>query len=157
MIVRVREWYSDRTIREKRMLIAMIAVAAPLLAWLVVIRPLNLAYERALERHLEAVDRHGRVAALADRITAQPARPTAPQDVELHFVVSEAAGLAGVALADVTPSGADAVAVTATNARAPAASEWLRGLEARGLVVEELRMVPTAEGGVDVSARLARR
>lgn len=157
MIVRVREWYTQRTSRERRMLIAMVALAVPLLAWLAVIRPLDIAYEEALERHLEAVDRHGRVAALADRVTSQPSRPTAPRDVELQFIVSEAAGLAGVSLADVTPSGADAVAVTAADARAPAASEWIRSLEARGLVVEELRMAPTAEGGVNVSARLARR
>lgn len=157
MIVRVREWYEGRTAREKRMLVAMIALAVPLLAWLLVVRPLNNAYDEALERHLEAVDRHGRVAALADRIKVQPARPAAPRNVELQFVVSEAAGLAGLTLAEVSPSGTDTVAVTATNARAPAASEWLRSLEARGLLVEELRMTPTAEGGVNVSARLARR
>jgi len=157
VIVRVREWYSKRTSRERRMLIAMVALAVPLIAWLTVIRPLDIAYEEALERHLEAVDRHGRVAALADRVTSQPAQAAAPRDVELQFLVSEAAGLAGVSLADVTPSGADAVSATAANARAPAASEWLRSLEARGLVVEELRMAPTAEGGVNVSARLSRR
>lgn len=157
MIVRIREWYGARTKREQLLVMLMAAIALPLLAWLLIVMPLGKAQDEALEKHLQAVDRNGRVAALAEAIKAQPARSGVARNVDLQLVVTEAAGLAGVTLAEAAPAGPDAVTVSIDNSTAAAAGEWVRSLEARGLVVEELRMTPTAEGGVNVSARLARR
>lgn len=157
MIGRIRHWYSARTTREQWMLLGMVAVAVPVLLWLALIAPLSNAADEALERHLEAVDRHGRILALSESIQAEPSRARIARDTDLQLVVSEAATLAGLALADVSPAAGDSVAVRIESGRAPAAAEWLRSLEARGLVVDEFRMTPANEGGVDVSARLARR
>ena len=66
MIVAVREWYVSRSERERRLILIMLAIAVPLLAWLIVVLPLSQARESALERHVEAIDRNGRVRALAD-------------------------------------------------------------------------------------------
>ena len=157
MIVRVRQWYGGRTQRERWLLLAMAALAAPVLLWILLLRPLAGAEEQALERHLEAVDRHGRVLVLAEAIEAGPSRARIARDVDLQLLVTEAAGLAGVALTDVAVSGPDSVSVTLTNSSAPAATEWLRSLEARGLVVEELRLAPAGDRVVNVSARVGRR
>ncbi|MBA3578063.1 MAG: type II secretion system protein M [Sphingomonas sp.] len=157
MIVRVREWYGGRTRREQILVAAMAAVALPVFAWLLVVLPVISAYEKALQDHLEAVDRNGRIVALSEAMKDRPARAAAPLDVDLQLVVSEAADLAGATLGEVTPAGPDAVSATLANSTAAAAGEWVRSLEARGLVVDDLRLAPSAEGRVNVSARLARR
>lgn len=157
MTLRIREWYRARSRREQRLLLAMVAVAIPVFLWFALVRPLANADSQALDRHLEAVDRHGRMLALAESIEAEPSRERLAQGTELQLVVSEAATLAGVTLADINPSGEDSVSIGVESTRAPAAAEWLRSLDARGLAVDEFRMTAASEGGVHVSARVARR
>lgn len=157
MIVRIREWYGSRAKREQWLLAAMVGIALPVFIWLAVVLPLTNAYEAAQERHLQAVDRHGRILTLAKAIEAEPSRARLNRNIDLQLLVTEAAGAAGVALGDVNPSGTESISLTITNTSAPAATEWLRGLEARGLSIQELRITPAGQGVVNVSARLARR
>ena len=89
MIVRLRDWYLARTVREQRLLQLMAALAVPLLIWLVLVMPLGNAYDDALRRQLEAVDRNGRVKALAARASAGGARvPAAVPDLALFIADS---------------------------------------------------------------------
>jgi len=157
VIVRIREWYGARTRREQWMLAAMAGIAIPMLVWLVIIRPLANAYDAAHQRQLQAVDRNGRIHTLAKAIEAKPSQARLERSIDLQLLVTEAAGAAGVALADVNPSGSESISLTISNTSAPAATEWLRELESRGLSIEELRITPSGEGAVNVSARLARR
>jgi general secretion pathway protein M len=157
MIV-IREWYASRSARERRLILVMLAIALPLLAWLLVVVPLGSASEAALERHLEAVDRNGRVRALAD-----PVRVSRPAPVvqivgaaDLALVVTEAAAQSGLTLDSTTPAGPDAVSINISQARPVAAVQWLRDFELRGIRVEDLRMAPGADGTVSLSARLVR-
>jgi general secretion pathway protein M len=157
MIVRLRDWYLARTQREQYLLLAMTAIAVPLLVWLLLVRPLSAAYEDALKEHLAAVDRHGRVLALADAIKTAPARPrTQASGADLALVVTEAATQSGISLQGAAPSGPNAVQVTVGGGQATAITQWLRGVEERGLVVEELRLTPLPDGSVNMSARVAR-
>ncbi|MFP5328527.1 MAG: type II secretion system protein GspM [Alphaproteobacteria bacterium] len=157
MIIRVREWYRARTRREQWLIVAMVGIALPLFIWLAIVLPLANAYQAAHERHLQAIDRHGRILTLAKAIEAEPSRARLNRNIDLQLLVTEAAGAAGIALGDVNPSGAESISLTIANTAAPAATEWLRGLEARGLSIQELRITPAGEGVVNVSARLARR
>lgn len=157
MIVRVREFYSSRSTREQRLLLLMLGVALALLGWLLVVQPLGRAYDEALQAQLEAVDRHGRVAALAEAATSAPARPRTDGDVDLQLAVTEAAGQAGLALQSATPAGGDSIDVTTEGAPAPVIGQWLRDFEARGIRVEQMRMIPQGGGLVTLSARLSRR
>lgn len=157
MIVAVREWYGGRTRREQLLLLAMVAVAIPVLLWLLVVGPVTAAYRDSLNEQLEAVDRHGRVLALAEAAKARPARARGPADgADLQLLVTEAAGQAGIALTQATLDGPDAAAVAAAGVRAPAVAQWLRELDARGITVSELRMTPQGDGTVSISARLGR-
>lgn len=157
MIVTVRHWYQSRSARERRLILLMTAIALPLLAWLLVVMPLSNAYESALDRHLEAVDRNGRVRALADpsRI-ARPVVAPAAGGAELALVVAEAATQSGLTLDSNSAAGPDAVTITIAQARPTAAVQWLRDFELRGIRVEDLRMSPAADGTVSVTARLVR-
>lgn len=157
MIVTVREWYVSRSVRERRLILLMLALALPLLAWLLVVLPLSKAYNSALERHLEAVDRNGRVRALADPSrTARPAVARALAGPDLPLVVADAAAQAGLTLDSNSAAGPDAVTVTIAQARPTAAVQWLRDFELRGIRVEDLRMTPGTDGTVSVTARLVR-
>ncbi|MBA2466976.1 MAG: type II secretion system protein M, partial [Sphingomonas sp.] len=157
VIVTVREWYVARSVRERWLIMLMIGIAAPLLAWLLVVVPLDNAYDTALQRHLEAIDRNGRIRALADpersvRSTLAPVA-TGP---DLQLVIAESAAQAGLTLDSNAAIGPDAVTVTIAQARATAAVQWLRDFETRGIRVEDLRMTPGADGTVLVAARLVR-
>lgn len=157
MIARLHEWYGGRSRREQLLLLLMLAMAVPLLAWLLVVRPIDGAYDRSLEEYLEAVDRHGRVLALADAAKAKPAvAPTMQSNAELELVVTEAASRAGIVLEGVTPSAPNTVEISATGAKATAAAQWLGNFNARGIRVQEMRMTPLPDGNVNLSARLAR-
>jgi len=157
MIVAVREWYGGRTRREQLLLLAMVAVAVPVLLWLLVVGPVTSAYRDSLNEQLEAVDRHGRVLALAEAAKARPARGRAPDaGADIQLLLTEAAAQAGIALQQATPDGQDSANVAASGVRAPAVAQWLRELDARGIAVGELRMTPQADGTVSISARLVR-
>jgi len=157
MILHIQDWLGGRTPRERRLIILMVAIAVPLLAWLLVIRPMTLAYDEALETHLEAVDRNGRVKMLATAAKAPPraARAAAPT-ADLGLVVAEAASQAGLALEGNNPAGPNAVAITIGQAPPMAAAQWLGGLEERGLAVQEWKLTPTGTGTVSVSARVTK-
>lgn len=157
MIIAVREWYGGRTRREQLLLLAMVAIAVPVLVWLLIVMPVTSAYREALQDQLEAVDRHGRVLALADAAKAKPAKGPSPDaGTDMQLLLTEAAGQAGIALQQATPDGPDAASVAAAGVRAPAVAQWLRELDARGITVSELRMTPQGDGSVSLSARLVR-
>ncbi len=156
MIVTVRTWYGERSLRERRMLLAMAAIALPLLLWLALILPIERAYRHALERQLEAVDRHARIASLAER--AKGSRATVPPPVaDLPLYLIDSARQAGLTA---VPSGAPvagAAGVTIAAANASAALGWLSALEAQGYAVSDVRIAPGANRQVAVTATIGVR
>lgn len=156
MIVRVRDWYGLRSAREQRLILLMLAVAVPVLAWLAVIQPLGRAYEAALDRHLEAVDRNGRVRALAQDARSGGTAGTSAAVQDIGLLVAESAGRAGITIDGNSSAGPGRVSVTIASASPVAAVQWLRELEVGGVRIEELRLVPAGQGSVSVTARLSR-
>lgn len=156
MIVAIRKYYGARTQREQRLILLMLGIAVPLLITLLIVIPLSNAYDRALDEHLEAVDRNGRVRQLAKLAKNRPASAPAAGGADLSLIVAESASRAGLTLDSNSAAGGNAVAVTIGAAPAPLAVQWLREFETRGVVIEDLRLTPAANGNVSVSARLAR-
>ena len=152
----VRDWYLSRTQREQRLILLMLAIALPMLAWLLVVRPLDAAYDDAVQDHLEAVSRHGRVLALADAAKSAPARRTRASNADLQLVVTESASQAGIALQGTNPGGPNVIDVSVAGGRAPALAQWLAQFEAQGISVQQMTMTPLPDGTVNMSARLAR-
>lgn len=157
MTSRLLHWYAARSPREQRLLLAMTAIAVPVLIWALMVLPLSRAYDSALEEQLDAVDRHARVLALVEAATTRPGRGSPAQAGDLQLFVIESAARAGITLQAANPSGASAVEIQASGARSPAAVEWLRRLEAAGIVFEELRMAAAPDGTVNLTGRLARQ
>jgi general secretion pathway protein M len=153
MIVALRHWYSGRSLREQRLILAMLAIALPLLAWLLIVAPLSRAYDDALERHLAAVDRNGRVRALAGGGTES--RTGAPAG-DLALLVTDSAGRAGLTLDSNSPAGAHAVTVAVAQASPTAVTQWLSSVEGHGLRLDNLRIVPAGPGGVSLTAQVWR-
>lgn len=154
MIVRVRDWYGTRSARERRLLQLMLAILVPLLIWLLLVIPLRNAYEDALQRQLQAVDRNGRVKALATRAAGGPRSvPRAVSDLTLFL--SDSARQRGIT-AEVSPGSTPGSAViTITSSAAPTALDWLRGLEAAGYRLSDVRLAPSGAGAVSVTATVS--
>jgi general secretion pathway protein M len=154
MIVIVREWLGQRSVRERRMLLAMAAIAVPLLVWLLIIRPLSAAYDDALEQHLDAVDRNGRVRSLIDTANARPDITTRFAPIaDIGLVVTEMAGQSGLTV-ETSPQGNDRVGIAIAQAPAAGVMRWFADLEARGLVVDEWRLSPAGDGSVAVTGQV---
>jgi general secretion pathway protein M len=151
-----RDWYLSRTQREQRLILLMLAIALPVLAWLLVVLPLDAAYDDAAKDHLEAVSRHGRVLALADVAKSASARRTRESNTDLQLVVTESASRAGIVLQGTSPGGPNVIDLTVAGGRAPALAQWLAQFEAQGILVHRMNMTPLPDGTVNLSARLAR-
>ncbi len=92
MIVTIRHWYAARSGREQTLLLALLAIAVVLVAWLLVILPLRAAYASALEKNLAATDRHGRILALTEAARKAPPRPpVALPSSDMTLVVGDSA------------------------------------------------------------------
>lgn len=157
MIIVVREWFSTRSQREQRLLIAMTVIASLLFVWLAVVRPLNLAYAAALERHLLAIDRNGQVKAMAKANEGRAASEANVGSADITLVLAERAAQSGLVLASNVAAGPNDASISIGTASAIAASQWLARLEQDGFEVREVAMTPTADNNVAVTARLVRR
>lgn len=157
MIMVVREWMSSRSVREQRLLMAMTAIAAVLLVWLLVFRPVNLAYATALERHLEAIDRNGKVKSMANANRGATPPPANRGGSDITLVLAERAAQSGLVLVSNDAAGPNDASVSIGATKAIAVSQWLSQLEQDGFEVRELAMTPTPDGNVAVTARLVRR
>lgn len=144
MIAVVRTWYSQRTLRERRLILAMSAIAVPLLAYLLLVAPLSTAYRASLQEHLAAVDRNGRVKALAERRSAPATRAQAVADLPLWLADSARQNR----LTATAQGSADRATVAVERADASALFAWLAALEAAGHGLHDVRITPTPEGGV---------
>ena len=134
----------------------MAAILIPLLVWLLLVRPFSTAYDDALQRNLQAVDRNGRVKALAERASGVEANvPAAVPDLPLFL--SDSARQRGIIAEGRAASAPGSAVISIASSSTQAALEWLRGLEADGYRVNDVRVVPTGGGSVAVTATVSGR
>jgi general secretion pathway protein M len=139
MIAGLASWFRGRTLRERRLILVMLALAALLLVWLLVVRPLGDALSAARERHGAAVAALAEARTRADAIGRLEKAPPMPLDSPVASLVGRAAAEAGFRLSRLDPDGDRAVAVAMEAARPQAFFAWVSEMEAgRGLVVERL-------------------
>jgi general secretion pathway protein M len=147
-------WWQARSARERGLLLVMIVLAAVVLGWLLVMRPLSDALDAAKTRHGAAVVSlaEARARAEAGRGGARAA-PALPVD----RLVGRTASEAGFTGARVAPQGAARATVALDAARPQALFGWLIRLEQSGLVVERLRAQANSDRTLNVEASLRAR
>ena len=127
-------WWAERSLREQRLIRAMLALAVIVLGWLLVVRPLMDMRDAAKERHAAAV-----VALGEARARAIPgASPGAPAAGPVDALVARTANEAGFANARITSQGVERASVALDAARPQVLFGWIARLEQSGLVVERL-------------------
>lgn len=155
MIAALRLAWSERSTREQRLLLVMIALAAIVVLWLGIIRPLGDALSAADARLAQAAIAQGDIAARVDELAL--ARRTAPRrpDRPLDAAVNDAASAAGMTLSRVDLQGADRIAIGIGAVRGPALFDWLGGLARQGIVVERIALTANADATLSVDAMLS--
>jgi general secretion pathway protein M len=150
-------WFHGRSLREKRLILVMLALLVLTVAWLGVIRPIGDALSNARERHAGAVVRLGEtrsaVAALRDigRLRGRPLSGTLADTVRVR------AAEAGFAIATLDESGPGRVRVGIAGARPAALLPWLARLEAAGVLVDAATLTDKGDRSVGVQLTLKAR
>lgn len=148
--------WNTRTTREKWILLALAAVVAVALAWLLVVRPLDRALDAAKARHDSAVialaEAESRIAAI-ESLRSAP-RPTVQG--RIADVVGAEAVRVGFTMNQTEPVGTDGVRIIIAAVRPQTFFGWVADLETRlGLEVVALSARPNADQtlSVDVTFR----
>lgn len=148
----LKTWFDGRSLREKRMLLVMMALAVLTLVWGAIIRPVGDGLSSARERHASAVTRLGETQAQVAVLRDLQRRRPPPLTGTLADVVRAQADQAGFALASLDPDGADRLRVGIPSAKPAALARWLARLERTGILVDAATM--TNNGNRTVAATL---
>ena len=129
-------WWAERSARERRLILVMLALAVVVLGWLMVVRPLSDALDAAKTRQAAATLALGEARARVSQ-SAGPrgAAPALPADSLIGRTASEA----GFTSARIASQGPMRASVAIDAARPQALFAWILRLEQSGLVVERLR------------------
>jgi len=153
----LRVWFDTRSLREKRLILAMLALAALTLVWAGIIRPVGDGLSSARERHRDAVVRLANTQAAVDTLRRIQAQRTRPLTGTLADTVRAAANEAGFALASLDEQAPDRVHVGIQSARAGALVGWLARLERSGVLVDNARLTDNGDRTVGVDLTLKER
>jgi general secretion pathway protein M len=149
----LKTWWRTRTLREQRLLLAAAGLLAVVLAWLLVIRPLNDALAVARERHGAAVLARAQARERTALAAGEAGRPVVNLGGgTLETLLNNSANEVGIPLARVTREGNTQATAVTQAVRPQALFAWVRQMEARGLRVERLRA--TANSDQTISAEV---
>jgi general secretion pathway protein M len=148
-------WFDARSLREKRLILAMLALAAVTLVWAAAL-PLRNAVSSARTRQVDAVVRLGHVRNAVDDLRRAQRAGIVPLAGDLADAVRTRAEAAGFALASLDREG-DRVRVLIASARPAAMMRWAAELEAAGVLVEAASITPNADQTVAVQMTLRGR
>jgi general secretion pathway protein M len=153
----LRAWFDARSLREKRLLLAMAALFAIVLVWFGLLRPLGDALSDARRRQADATVRLGETRAAVEAVAAARALAGAPLTGPIEAAVRSRAEAAGFTLTTLNPLGPDRVQVAVPSARPGALVGWAAALERDGLLVESLATTDNGDRTVAGQLTLRRR
>ena len=155
IIERRSGWWAARSLREKRLLMAMAALLALVIIWFALIRPLSdarAAAEQRLNANVTELARARAEAAMARQLNAATSNQPVPLPVDGFLMQS--GGEQGFAGLQVTGQGASRATINLGNVRPQAFFGWIAQLETRGLVVESMSARANSDQTVAVQAAL---
>lgn len=151
----LRAWFDGRSLRERRLILVMLGLAALTLLWAGIVLPVTDGLSSSRQRQQDAVIRLGdteaRVAALEALAKARPAALSGGLDAELR----RRAEAAGFTLQTLNQLGPGRVQLGIASARGGALMTWVAGLEQGGILVEAMRL--TDNGDRTLAAQMTLR
>ncbi len=151
-------WWRTRTVREQRLLLAMFAILAIVLIWLLIVRPLGDALSRARERHGAAAQAVAEARAQAALIRQLEQKAPAALGLPLDALISQSATEAGFPVTRVERDGAAIATFVSASVRPQAFFAWVEQMEsARGLVVERLSATTNSDQTLSVQVTFRAR
>lgn len=157
MSARWKALWLARTERERWLLGIMFALAALVLIWFVVLRPLGDMLSAARERHGEAIAALAETRARAAEIAILERGGPAAFEGPIDQAVAAAASEAGFQLSALQPQGQGRVSFALGAARPQALFGWISGLEGQGYVVERLNATSNPDRTLSVQVVLRAR
>jgi general secretion pathway protein M len=154
----LKSWWRTRTLREQRLLLAMTAILAVVLIWLLIVRPLGDALSRARERHGAAAHAVAEARAQAALIRQLEQRAPPVLGVPLDALISQSATEAGFPVSRVERDGASIATFVSASVRPQAFFTWVEQMEStRGLVVERLSATTNSDQTLSVQVTFRAR
>ena len=153
----IKAWWRGRSVRERRLIAVMGALAAIVLGWLLVLRPLSDGLAAARERHGAAIIALAEARARAAEIERLQKQETPGDTRPVSEIVGESAAAAGFPVAGLAEAGGGGVRLTLESARPQAFFGWVAQMEAQGLVVVELNARPNTDRTLAAEVTFRRR
>lgn len=139
-------WWRGRTLREQRLLLAMAALFAIVLVWLLIVRPLGDALAAAKERQGAAVIALAETRGRAELVQALARTPAPALGGPLDGILSQAATEAGFTVTRIDADGPNQATLVMESVRPQAFFGWAGQMEqTRGLIVERLSATANAD------------
>jgi general secretion pathway protein M len=157
MIVNLKRWFDTRSLREKRLLLVMAALAVLTLVWGGVIRPVTDSLSSARERYAGAVIRLGNTEARVAAVQALQSNKPAAISGPLEGIVRSRADSAGFPLSAATALDNARVQIAINSARPAALLAWIADLESSGILVESLNVTNNGDKTVAVQMTVKAR
>ena len=146
----MKAWFDARSLREKRMILVMLALLAVTIVWAAIILPVRDGLSSTRERQAEAVVRLGRVMAAVDSVKAAQRAGIAVPGAPLADAVRGRAVEGGFPLATLDQDGPDRVRLSIATARPAALLGWIAGLEQSGILIDSTAITPNGDQTVSV-------
>ena len=154
----LQSWWRQRSLREQRLLLAGATVMTLVLAWLLVMRPLEDALSDAKARHGDAVVALAEVRAQAEAIREAAKSPSPPAINSLDSMIGNAAAEAGFPVTRIDRQGAREVTLVLESVRPQAFFAWVHQMESvRGLAITRFSATPNTDQTLAVQVTFAAR
>lgn len=155
MIETMANWWRGHAPGERRLMMALGIAVALVVLWLGIWRPVTLGLEAGWARQSAALDRNALVRGEVETLRHLPASTQSTARPAIDQYVGQTAAEAGFTLDQSSPQGAGRITINIAAARMGPLLSWLARLEASGIGVRTISIVPGAsEGTVAVQALL---
>lgn len=154
MTASIKRWFAALSLREKRLVLAAVALAIVTLFWFGLVRPVSDGLADARVRHSTAVQRLAEIESQIESVKIMQRTRPAPISAPLETVVRERAAEAGFALATVSPQPNNGLQIAIAAARPAAFFAWVADLEASGILVESLSTSDNADQTISATVVL---
>lgn len=151
----LRTWFATRSLRERRLLVAMAALMVVTIIWAGIVIPVRDGLESSRARYDDAIVRLATTRADVDAVAAARRRPRVTGN--LSDEIRQLADQAGFTIGTLDDQGAGRVHVTVEAARPGAMSAWLASLESRGILVDAATLKDTGNRSVTADLILKAR